>query len=136
MDWKNMMDWANGITGLVTTVLLVFLGGKALRLNRVDAARTDVAVAELNGDKEEAERTSSTLKRLESQITEQTGKIDNLTSKVNQLEADVRDLLNINVNSAMLLEEIDLRRPELASANETMLKMAIKQLRSAHAAHG
>lgn len=135
MDWKNMMDWANGITGLVTTVLLVFLGGKMWRANRVDSARADVAVAELNGDKEEAERTSSTLKRLEAQITEQSGKIDNLTSKVTQLEADVRDLLNINVNSAMLLEEIDLRRPELASANETMLKMAIKQLRSAHAAH-
>lgn len=135
MDWRNMMDWANGITGLVTVVMLAVLGGKTWRANRIDAARTDVTVAELNGEKQEAERTSSTLKRLETQIAEQSTKIDTLTTKVTQLEADVRDLLNINVNAAMLLEGVDLRRPELATANETMLKMAIKQLRSAHAAH-
>jgi cell division protein FtsB len=135
MDWKNMMDWANGITGLVTTVLLVFLGGKMWRANRVDAARTNVQVEELNGEQADAKRNSATLDRMEAQLKEQGVKIDNLTTKVSQLEADVRDLLNTSISSVQLLEEIDLRRPELASANEAFLRTAIKQLKNAHAAH-
>lgn len=106
------------------------------RANRVDAARTNVQVEELNGEQAEAKRTTDSLARLESKLAEQSTKIDNLTTKVTQLEADVRDLLNTNISSVQLLEEIDLRKPELASANEAFLRTAIKQLKNAHAAHG
>lgn len=134
MDWKDMMEWAKGITGLVTTVLLVFLGGKMWRANRVDGARAEVAVAELNGEAQEVVANTNALARMEAKLEEQTIKIDNLTTKVTQLEADVHRLTSTNRTAVDLLEEIKLCE-ECEKTNGVLLKTAIKHLRNADGTH-
>lgn len=134
MDWKNMMDWASGITGLVTTVLLTLLGAKAWRANRVDAAKANVAVAELEGEVQGAQLNTSAMVRMEIQLKEQSIQIKDLATKVSALEAEVHRLNSTNRTALDLLEEIKLCE-ECEKVNGVLLRTAIKHLRNADGPH-
>lgn len=134
MDWKDMLEWAKGITGLVTMVILTILGGKAWRANRIDAARTDVMVAELKTEEQEANINNSNLSSMQTKLDEQGKKIDLLINRISKLESDISHLVSTNRTAIDLLEEMIIDE-DTDPSNAILLRTVIKHLKNAHATH-
>lgn len=135
MDWKEMLEWGRGITGLVVIVITAVLGGKLWRTNRIDSARTDVVVAELEGEKQEAAANTNKFTSMTTQLEEQGKKIEFLMNRVTKLESDLNNLVSTHRTAVDLLEEIVLDEGE-DSSNAILLRTVIKHLKNSHATHG
>ena len=134
MDWKEMLEWGRGITGLIVIVITAVLGGKLWRTNRIDAARTEVVVAELNGEKHEADLNTSNLTSMQTKLDEQGKKIEFLINRVTKLESSVNHLVSTNRTAVDLLEEMVIDEAADPS-NAILLRTVIKHLKNAHATH-
>ena len=107
-SWEQLDSTVKAFFGLLATVGLFLGGGKLLRINRVDKAATDNVVAAEETSTAVNQFVTTQIEKLSVAVAEQSKKIEELTTKVTQLESEVHRLNNGRQTALKLLNKIHL----------------------------
>lgn len=107
-SWDQLDSTVKAFFGLLATVGVFLGGGKLLRINRVDKAATDNVVSSEETSTVANQFVTSQIEKLSVAVAEQSKRIEELTTKVTNLEAEVHRLNNGRQTALRLLKNIHL----------------------------
>lgn len=108
-EWITTMDTGFKVLFGLFALLATFLGGgRALRLNRTDAANTDANVASIRAEGAAATSVAAEVARLSALVREQGEKIDLMSQQIQELRDELGRVHNGRTTALKLLRRIDL----------------------------